>query len=85
MRRPIEEGDQGTMYTYLDWMMSPSSNSAAGMLQKHLILLRSFERNYPVSRQEEMRFFEETPRQQLSDTFNEAMQSPVTRNGLRSR
>ena len=82
VRRPIEEGDQGTMYTYLDWMMSPSSNSAAGMLQKHLILLRSFGRNYPVSRQEEMRFFEETPRQQLSDTFNEAMQSPVTRNGL---
>ena len=82
VRRPIAEGDEGTMYTYLDWMMSPSSNSAAGMLQKHLILLSHFANNYPVSRAEEIRFFEETPRKVLSDIFNNAIQSPVTRNGL---
>ena len=82
VRRPIAEGDAGTMYTYLDWMMSPSSNSAAGMLQKHLILLSHFGRDYPVSREEEIRFFEETPRKRLSDIFNAAIQTPVTRNRL---
>ena len=82
VRRPIEEGDEGTLYTYLDWMMSPSSNSAAAMLQKHLILLTHFRSDYPVSREQEARFFAETPRKQLSAIFNEAIQSPVTRNGL---
>ena len=31
-RDPIHEGDKATLWTYMDWMMSPSSNSAAGML-----------------------------------------------------
>ena len=82
VRRPIEEGDRGTLYTYLDWMMSPSSNSAAGMLQKHLILLSHFRRDYPVSIEKENRFFAETPRKQLSAIFSEAIQLPVSRNGL---
>ena len=82
VRRPIDESDAGTLYTYLDWMMSPSSNSAAGMLQKHLILLTHFGSGCPVSREQEIRFFDETPRQRLSDIFNAAIQSPVTRNGL---
>ena len=38
-RRPIQDGDRASLWTYLDWMMSPSSNSAAGMIQKHLMLL----------------------------------------------
>jgi hypothetical protein len=71
------------MWTYLDWMMSPSSNSAAGMLQKHLILLVHYGKDYPVSREEEQRFFRETSRKELTDIFLDAMQSPVTRNGLR--
>ena len=41
-KRPIHEGDQASLWTYLDWMMSPSSNSAAGMLQKHLILMAHY-------------------------------------------
>jgi len=81
-RRPIHEGDTATLWTFLDWMMSPSSNSAAGMLQKHLILLAHYGKAYPVSAEEEARFFKETPRKERSAIFNEAIQSPVTRNGL---
>lgn len=81
-RRPLREGDKGSMYTYLDWMMSPSSNSAAGMLQKHMILLKHFGKAYPVSREEEERFFRETPRKELGRIFEDAIQSPLARNGL---
>jgi len=81
-RRPIQEGDTATLWTYLDWMMSPSSNSAAGMLQKHLILIAHFGKAYPVSPEEEKRFFEETPKKQLSEIFLKAIESPITRNGL---
>jgi hypothetical protein len=81
-RRPLHEGDTASMWTYLDWMMSPSSNSAAGMLQKHLILLSHYGTAYPVSRDEERRFFKDTPRKQLSEIFADAIQTPITRNNL---
>jgi len=81
-RRPIQKGDTASLWTYLDWMMSPSSNSAAGMLQKHLILLAHYGKDYPVSRAEEERFFTETPRKERSRIFLEAITTPVTRNGL---
>ncbi|MFQ5417853.1 MAG: peptidoglycan-binding protein [Myxococcota bacterium] len=81
-RRPIRQGDTATLYTYLDWMMSPSSNSAAGMLQKHLILLSHFGVEYPVSSERAAKFFEETPRKQRSEIFLHAIEAPVTRNGL---
>jgi hypothetical protein len=80
--RPIQKGDTASLWTYLDWMMSPSSNSAAGMLQKHLILMAHYGKAYPVSPEEEKRFFEETPRKQLSEIFLTAIESPITRNGL---
>ena len=81
-RHPIQEGDAGSMWTYLDWMMSPSSNSAAGMLQKHLMLLVHYGKDYPVSREEEARFFEQTPYRERTRIFTDAMQTPITRNGL---
>jgi len=82
LRRPIQKGDTATLWTYLDWMMSPSSNSAAGMLEKHLILLAHHGERYPVSPAEEKRFFEQTPRAELSKLFVKAITEPVTRNGL---
>ncbi len=81
-RRPLKEGDRGTLYTYLDWMMSPSSNSAAGMVQKELILLTRFGDRYPVSQAESDAFFADTPKADLGEIFERAIQEPVTRNGL---
>ena len=81
-RHPLEIGDTGSLYTYLDWMISPSSNSAAAMLQKQLILLTYFGRDYPVSSEQAKKFFEETPRHELGALFEKAIQEPITRNGL---
>jgi hypothetical protein len=81
-RAPIHQGDQASLWTYVDWMMSPSSNSAAGMLQKHLILLSYYGKQYPPSEEEQKRFFAETPTAELSKIFERAIQTPVARNGL---
>ena len=81
-RRPIKDGDRASLWTYLDWMMSPSSNSAAGMIQKHLMLLVHYGKDYPVSEAESARFFKDTPKTQLRDIFSRAIQEPITRNGL---
>jgi len=81
-RAPIHEGDQATLWTYVDWMMSPSSNSAAAMIQKQLILLQQYGKEYPPSEEEQARFFQETKKTELSALFEKAIQAPVTRNGL---
>jgi hypothetical protein len=52
------------------------------MLQKHLILLAHYGAEYPVSREEEERFFKETPRMEVAAIFERAIQEPITRNGL---
>jgi hypothetical protein len=81
-RHPLQVGDRGSLYTYLDWMLSPSSNSAAGMVQKQLILLARYGRAYPPPPAEEERFFTETPKEELGALFEQAIQTPVTRNHL---
>ena len=81
-RHPIQVGQQATLYTYLDWMLSPSSNSAAAMMEKQVILISVFGKNYPPSPEEEAKFFSETSRSELGKIFLKAIQEPVTRNGL---
>ncbi len=81
-KRPIKQGDTASLWTYLDWMMSPSSNSAAGMVGKNLVSITHFGKRYPVSPEEEQKFYDETPKKQLSEIFLKAIQDPITRNGL---
>jgi hypothetical protein len=81
-KRSIKRGDTASLWTYLDWMMSPSSNSAAAMLEKNLVSIAHFGKRYPVSPEEEQKFYDETPKKQLSAIFLKAIQDPITRNGL---
>ncbi len=81
-KRSIKRGDTASLWTYLDWMMSPSSNSAAAMLEKNLVSIAHFGKRYPVSPEEEQKFYDETPKKQLSEIFLKAIQDPITRNGL---
>lgn len=81
-RRQVRVGDRATLYEWLDWMLSPSSNSAAGMVQREVMLLRRFGKDYPVSEAEIQRFFGQTPKAELSTLYAAAFHEPVTRNGL---
>ena len=80
--RPIREGDDGNLWTWLDWMMSSSSNAAASTLMSQLVLLSHFGAEYPVSREATEKFFADTPKSKLSSIYTKAIQSPLTRNGL---
>ena len=82
VRRTIQDGDQGSAWEYLDWMLSASSNSAAAMVMRDAMLLRHFGRDYPVSEQQIRAFFEDTPRGELTALFQQTFWEPVTRNGL---
>jgi hypothetical protein len=80
--RPIQVGDRANLWTYLDWMLSASSNAAASMVIRELMLLVHFGRDYPVGPEAAAQFFGTTPREQLSQLLARSLQEPVTRNGL---
>jgi hypothetical protein len=82
IRRPIQIGDRASLWEYVDWMMSPSSNSAAGMVMREAMLLRQYGRAYPPAEAEIRRFFADTPKKDLTALFAQTFYEPVTKNGL---
>jgi hypothetical protein len=80
--RPLVVGDRASLYTYLDWMLSASSNAATSMVMKHTLLIAHFARHYPVSEEQAAAFFRDTPPAKLSALLARVMQSPLGRNGL---
>lgn len=81
-RRAIQVGDKATLWEFVDWMMSPSSNSAAGMVMREAMLLRQFGTAYPLPEAEIKRFFAQTPKSELTALFEKTFFEPITRNGL---
>ena len=82
VRRTIQDGDPATLWEYLDWMLSPSSNAAAGMLMRDAMLMRQYGRDYPPPEAEIRRFFDETPKKELTALFEKTFFEPLVRNGF---
>lgn len=82
IRRPLQLNDRGSLFEYLDWMASPSSNAAAATLTKHGMLLSEFGTDYPVDEATSKAYFENTPRQELTRRLATFIEQPVTQNGL---
>ncbi|MDJ0988354.1 MAG: peptidoglycan-binding domain-containing protein [Desulfobacterales bacterium] len=80
--RPLQKGDQGSLWEYLDWTLSISSNAAAAMVMKNAMLLRHFQKNYPVTGDEATRIFKKMSREQLRELYEQTFFEPLTRNGL---
>jgi hypothetical protein len=80
--RPLQKGDKGSLWEYLDWTLSISSNAAAAMLMKNAMLLKNFGKDYPVSDENATRFFAKTSRKQLRELYEQTFLEPFTRNGL---
>jgi hypothetical protein len=57
LRRPIELGDRANLWTWLDWMISASSNAAASELMAHLVLLKHHGRSYDGSPEQAAAFW----------------------------
>ena len=80
--RKIREGDRGSLYDWLDWMLSASNNSAASTIQKQAMLLAHFGKNYPPSAEEEAAFWAETPASARGELYLGMMKDATVRNGL---
>jgi len=82
VRRPVRDGDTGSLWEWLDWMLSVSSNSAASMVMREAMLMRQFGERYPVSGEEVQQFFKETPPTELTAMFDRTFVEPLVRNGF---
>lgn len=80
--RPLRIGDRASLYTYLDWMLSASSNAAASMVMREILLIRHFGKRYPVSEGEIRAFFRETPKTALSGLLVRGLQTPLEQHGF---
>lgn len=80
--RPIKQGDTANLYTYLDWMLSASSNAAAAMCMREAMMLKHFGRDYPVSEERIDAFFQEASWTEKRDLYQQALVEPLTRNGI---
>lgn len=81
-RRPIREGDTANLWSYLDWMLSASSNAAASTVIKQLLLLRYFGTDYPPAPEAEAQLFRDTPPKLRSELLLNSLLTPLERNGL---
>jgi len=82
VRRTVRDGDLGSLWEWLDWTLSVSSNSAASMVMRDAMLLRQFGTGYPRPDDEIHRFFHDTPRADVTDLFARTFVEPLTRNGF---
>ena len=80
--RQIRHGDTWNVYTYLDHMISKSSNAAAALLQRELLLLDHFGREYPADPAREQEYLSKTPRPDLVKSLFHVTQDPIPRGGL---
>ena len=81
-RRPMRDGDSATLYEYLDWTLSVSSNSAAAMVMRDAMMLRELGIDYPLAAADVDEFFDSRSRQKLTQLFQRTFWEPVSENGL---
>ena len=81
-RRAMKDGDEGSLYDYMDWAVSPSSNAAAATLQRELVLMSAFGTQYPKSYEESRAYLNDTPKTELGKLFRSAMDAPIINAGL---
>ncbi len=80
--RKIVEGDRANLWSWLDWMLSPSSSAAATMVLRESLLMVQFGKNYPVDDQTAADFFQQTPTGPLMQLLIHSLHEPLQRNGL---
>lgn len=81
-RRQPRPEDVFSLYEWVDFMLSPSSNAAASVVWKEAVLMRAFGDDYPVSAAREQRFFEDTAADSLGRIAYRVVHEPLAAAGI---
>lgn len=80
--RAVYETDVFSLYEWADHAISASSNAAASVLWKEVVLMRAFGAAYPPSSEEETQYFERTPRAELGKIAISVVNDPLRAIGI---
>ncbi len=81
-KRTVQESDVFSLYEWADHMLSVSSNAAASIVWKELVLMRSFGKNYPPTPEQEADFFKKTSKKELSEMAVDIVNAPLQEMGI---
>ena len=80
--RPLRIGDKASLWEYMDWMLSASSNAAAGMVLREVLLMRHYGADYPVADKVASEFLEKASTATLQTLMLDSLSEVVTDSGL---
>lgn len=80
--RKIRLGDSSNLWSWLDWMLSPSSNAAAAMVLREYLLMVQFGQQYPATEKQAEDFFQNTRKKKLMQLLIRSLPAPLQRNGI---
>lgn len=78
----IQIGDRANLWTWLDWMLSASSNAAASTVMKQMMLLSHYKQSYPVDEATGRDFFSRTSRDKLGELLAASIQKGLDGSGI---
>jgi len=81
-RREMVDGDRGNLWTWLDWMLSASSNGAASTVMAQLVALEHFGRAYPPSQSQLDGFLLGAPPGQLAGILSASILDGLRKNDI---
>lgn len=84
-KRTVQEEDNFSLFEWADHMISVSSNAAASVVWKELILMRYFGKEYPVSIEKEKEFFAKTPKKELTKIAMAVVNEPLLEIGIEEK
>ncbi len=83
IKRLLVESDVFSLYEWVDHMMSVSSNGAASVVWKEVMLMRAFGDQYPdLTESEAEKYFKETSSKKLSDLSVDVVNAPLRELGI---
>lgn len=80
--RPLRPGDRASLWEYLDWMISASSNAAASVLMQQVILLEHLQQDYAESAARREQAWARLDKSQRGALLATAMDAAVLAAGL---
>ena len=81
-KRTVQEGDVFSLYEWADHMLSVSSNAAASVVWREVMLMNAFGKEYPVSQERADEYFATTKKSELSDMAMNLVNEPLRNLGI---
>lgn len=82
-RRRVVAEDEFSLYEWVDHMVSVSNNGAASVVYREALLMAALGKDYlDLTEEEAQRFFEETPRDSLTNLSHKVVNQPLRDMGI---